>query len=219
MKLIDPRDLLQARHLSHGDSHGAGHHYKPEELHNDDVAHEESDINIQALIWSAVVLAGVCLTTAALMAGLFKVLEAQAKSRDPKLSPLVLPATVMPPTTNTSPEFGSAPEPRLLTNEPTALRQLRTQEQETLHGYGWVNESAGVARIPIDEAKKLLLERGLPVRPEPTTDPRLGTHAPAFGESSSGRNLLKAPAESSEAPSPAPAAAAPAHEAPVHNKN
>src|SRR4029453_553085 len=200
MKFTDPRNVLQARFLSHGDSHGGGHHYKPEELHNDDVAHEESDINIQALIWSAVVLAVVCLTTAALMAGLFKVLEVQARTRDPQLSPLAMPATTMPTTTNTSPEFGSAPEPRLLTNEPTALRELRTHEQETLHGYGWVNEQAGVARIPIDEAKKLLIERGLPVRPEPTTDPRLGTHAPAFGESSSGRNLLKAPAEASEAP-------------------
>jgi hypothetical protein len=210
MKLTDPRNLLLTRHLSHGDSHGSGHHYSPEELHNYDVAHEESDINIRALIWSAVVLAGVCLTTAALMVGLFKVLEAQARTRDPKLSPLAMPATVMPPTTNTSPEFGSAPEPRLLTSEPTALRQLRTQEQETLHSYGWVNEQAGVARIPIDEAKKLLLERGLPVRPEPTTDPRLGTHAPAFGESSSGRTITKPPAEMPAAP------AAPAHEAPAH---
>jgi hypothetical protein len=200
MKLIDLPNVLPSRQDSHGDSHGAGRHYSAAELHNDDVAHEESDINLPALIWSAAILATVCLVTAGLMAGLFKFLESQARARDPKLSPLAMPATVMPPTTNTSPEFGGAPEPRLLINEPTALRQLRTREQETLHGYGWVDQQAGIARIPIDEAKKLLIERGLPVRPEATTDPRLGTHAPAFGESSSGRTITK---PATEAPAPA----------------
>ena len=30
--------------------------------------------------------------------------------------------------------------------------------------YGWVDKNAGTVRIPIDRAKELLLERGLPVR-------------------------------------------------------
>ncbi len=125
---------------------------------------------------------------------LLKFFNSEANARDPQRSPLSLPATNMPPTTLTSPTFGSAPEPQLLTNEPANLDQFRQPLREQLHGYAWVDEKAGVARIPIGEAKRLLAERGLPVRPDPVTDPSLGTRAPAFGESSSGRTITHPPA-------------------------
>jgi hypothetical protein len=188
MKPIDGRNVFIGRYDAHGD--GVAHHYTAEEMHNEDVAHEHSDINIRAIVWSAVVLAAVGIGAAILMYFLFNFFEREAKSRDPKLSPLALPAVQMPTTTNATPEFGDAPEPRLLTNEPTYLRDIRQREQQILRGYGWVDQGGGVTRIPIDEAKKLLLERGLPVRPEPVTDPRVGTHAPAYGEPSSGRTIL-----------------------------
>jgi hypothetical protein len=95
----------------------------------------------------------------------------------------------MPKHTTGSPYFGAAPQPQLLTNEPAVLRQLRQNEAEQLHDYGWVDPSAGVARMPIEEAKKKILERGLPMRAGSHVDPWVGTHAPAFGESSSGRTI------------------------------
>ena len=169
----------------------AGHGHSPEEFHNDDVAHEHSDINISALVWSMVVMFGVVVVTAGLMLLLFNFFESEAKARDPKLSPLAMQPTTMPPTTTASPFFGGAPEPKLMTGEPMFLKEVRTAEQAQLHGYGWVDEKGGVARIPIDEAKKLTLERGLSVRPDPLTDPRLGTRTPASGESSSGRTITR----------------------------
>jgi hypothetical protein len=190
---------------------GSGHRHSPEEMHNDDVAHEHSDINIPAIISSAVILAAVVVVTAGLMLVLFNVLEQQAKARDPQLSPLAMPATAMPPTTNASPFFGSAPDPKLMADEPSNLKGVRELEQQQLHGYGWVDEKGGVARIPIDEAKKLTLERGLPVRPDPLTDPRLGTRTPASGESSSGRNITRTLAPSAPEATPAPAPAPDAH--------
>lgn len=184
---------------------GHGHHHSPDEMHNDDVAHEHSDINVSALAWSMVVMFGVVGVTAVLMLLLFNFLEAQAAARDPKLSPLALPAAAMPRSTTESPFFGNAPEPRLMTAEPTYLSDFRLKEQEQLHGSGWVDEAAGVAHIPIDRAKQLTLER-LPVRPEPVGDDRLGTRRPASGESSSGRTVTGTAA-------PAPAPAAPAQDA------
>lgn len=172
-------------------SHGGGHHYSPEEMENDDVAHELGDVNVSALAWSMVVMFGVVLGTAGLMALLFGFLEREAAARDPKLSPLAMPATAMPTTTTKSPFFGGAPDPKLMTGEPMNLKGVRTEEQAQLRGYGWIDEKAGVARIPIDEAKKLTLERGLPVRPDPLTDAGLGTRRPASGESSSGRNVTR----------------------------
>ena len=76
------------------------------------------------------------------------------------------------------------------------LQQQRDKEQKVLHGYGWVNQGAGVARMPIDEAKKLILERGLPVREGEDVSPTLGTRLPARGESSGGRDHHRARAGS-----------------------
>jgi hypothetical protein len=186
---------------------------RDDEMHNDDTAHEHTDINIPALVWSMVVMFGTVIGTAVLMYLLFfYVLEPQAAARDPKLSPLAMPATTMPPTTIASPFFGSAPEPKLMTVEPLHLKDVRAAEQQALHGYGWVDEKAGVARIPIDEAKKLTLERGLAVRPDPLTDERLGTRRPASGESSSGRNVTRTLAASPATPAPAAAPAKTGHD-------
>jgi hypothetical protein len=196
-------------------SASAGHGgHSPDEMHNDDVAHEHSDINIAAIAWSMVVMFSVVLVTAVLMWGLFRFLESQAAARDPKLSPLSMPSTTMPTTTMASPFFGGAPAPQLMTNEPANLKDVRAVEQRELHEYGWVDEKAGVARIPIDDAKRLTLERGLAVRPDPVSDERLGTRRPSSGESSSGRNVtrtLAAPVPGA-APPAAPAPAAPGHE-------
>jgi hypothetical protein len=184
-------------------------------MHNDDVAHEHSDINVSALALSIVVMFGVVIVTAGLMWGLFYFLERQAQARDPQLSPLALPAATMPKSTTESPFFGNAPEPRLMTAEPRHLSDFRASEREQLQSSGWVDEAAGVARIPIDRAKQLMLERGLPVRPEPVGDDRLGTRRPASGESSSGRTVTQTaqPAPAQSAPAPAAAPAAPAHDA------
>ena len=188
------------------------HHYSAEEMHNEDVAHEAVDVNISALVWSVVVMFGVVAGTAVLMLLLFNLLASQAKARDPTLSPLAMPSTAMPPTTTASPFFGGAPEPKLMTDEPKRLNEVRTSEQSLLHAYGWTDEKAGIAHIPIDEAKKLTIVRGLAVRPDPLTDERLGTRRPASGESSSGRNVTRILAPAA-APAPAPAPAG--HEA-VH---
>ena len=151
----------------------ADHHDHLDE-HNEDVAHEHSDINIRTVLLAAAALAGVTAIVMVAMWGLFTVFQHQAAANDPQLSPLAVPAGQLPP------------EPRLQTNEPLGLKTLRDTEATTLDAYGWVDEKSGVAHIPIDEAKKLLLERGLPSRAA-AVNPATGTHASAYGESSGGR--------------------------------
>jgi hypothetical protein len=63
------------------------------------------------------------------------------------------------------------PEPRLQVNPTVALEEVRREEEAQLNSYGWVQREAGVVRIPIERAKELLLERGLPVRPQPANPP------------------------------------------------
>jgi hypothetical protein len=56
------------------------------------------------------------------------------------------------------------PEPRLQTNPRQDLIDLRAGEDAILNTYGWVDKAGGVVRIPIGEAMKLTVERGLPAR-------------------------------------------------------
>jgi hypothetical protein len=62
------------------------------------------------------------------------------------------------------------PEPRLQglpghSIHPMAeLKEAREQEDRILSTYGWVDIKTGIVRVPIEEAMKLLLERGLPLR-------------------------------------------------------
>ena len=48
---------------------------------------------------------------------------------------------------------------------------FRASEERRLHGYGWVSKEAGVVHIPIEDAMRLTLERGLPARPEDPANP------------------------------------------------
>jgi hypothetical protein len=54
------------------------------------------------------------------------------------------------------------PEPRLQVEAPKDLASLQAAEQEVLTTYAWVSQEAGIARIPIERALQLVLERGLP---------------------------------------------------------
>ena len=60
------------------------------------------------------------------------------------------------------------PEPRLQVTPWKDLGQYKAAQEEILNSYGWVDEKAGIVRIPIDRAMDILLQRGLPVR---TADP------------------------------------------------
>ena len=164
-------------------------HQPGDPLHNEDVDHEHSDVNVKALIASAVTLIVVVGVSQLLMWGLFGVFEKQAQSNDPQVSPLAPAAATMPRNQVGIAVFtpDTVGGPKLLTNEPLALSEQRATEQKLLHGYGWVNQGAGVARMPIDEAKKLIVERGLPVREGEAPPPALGTHAPSRGEASGGK--------------------------------
>ena len=167
-------------HGQHGelDRHHAAHgHTEHDGLYNEDVAHEHSDVNVRAILMFCGGLVAIAAIVHVAMWGLFIVFENQAAGNDPVLSPLAVPAGQLPP------------EPRLLLDEPLNLQTIRAEEAQILGGYGWVDQNAGTARIPIDEAKKRLLQQGLPVRGGAPIDPWMGTAAPAQGESSSGRQI------------------------------
>ena len=66
------------------------------------------------------------------------------------------------------------------------LKQYKATEDQILNSYGWVDQKAGVVRIPIDKAMDILLQRGFPVRGL-TPEKQLRRRPPGgYGESSEG---------------------------------
>jgi hypothetical protein len=167
-------DEAAAVHAAH---HHDDHLYDDEFVHNEDVAHEHTDVNVRQLLLYTAGLVFTCLVCAVIVYGLFNWFEHLAASNDPVVSPLAAPAGQLPP------------EPRLLTNEPSVLKKQRELEAETLEHYGWVDQKGGIARLPIAEAKKKLLHDGIPSRTDGGADAWMGTSAAAGGESSGGRGI------------------------------
>jgi len=58
------------------------------------------------------------------------------------------------------------PRPVLQVTPARDLHQYLDRQKAVLNSYGWVDQKAGVVRIPIDRAMDLLLQKGLPVRAE-----------------------------------------------------
>ena len=72
------------------------------------------------------------------------------------------------------------PEPRLQTDEPSDLARVQANWRARLTSYGWVDRDAGLVHMPIDEAMRLVAQRGLPVR-APEGPPDSGRPADAGG--------------------------------------
>ena len=117
-----------------------------------DLPVEGDGINYRGIVWFVATLTIVTLVCQILMWALFAVFEKRTASSDTPRSPLAAPQGTLPPA------------PNLVTNEPGTLHSFRESEDTVLSTYDWVDKDKGVVRIPIDRAKELLLERGLPTR-------------------------------------------------------
>ena len=82
-------------------------------------------------------------------------------------------------------------DPRLQQFPRNKLYDFRTKEEAELHSYGWVDKHAGTVHIPIEDAMRLMLERGaLTSRPQDTAKP--AAQVDVFpSDSSSGRVMEK----------------------------
>jgi hypothetical protein len=118
-----------------------------------DAHHETSDVEARGIVGFAVglVLTGIAIHLAVSL--LFGYFTAREAARAPSQFPLAAGRASQTP-----------PEPRLQTNPRQDLLDLRAAEDAVLRSYGWVDKKAGVVRIPIDEAMKLTVKRGLPSR-------------------------------------------------------
>jgi len=121
--------------------------------HHAGAAHTEGDgVNYRGIVVFVAILVITTVVCELIVVGMFKMFDSQAKSTGVARAPLSAPAGTLPP------------GPNLLLDEPANLTTFRAKEANELTTYGWLDKSAGSVRLPIDRAKDLIIERGLPSR-------------------------------------------------------
>jgi hypothetical protein len=102
--------------------------------------------------------------------GVYHFMEQYENSHQPAQNPLVQPTTAE--TRQVSPDaIQKFPQPRLEKNERLEINDFLLKEEDTLASYGWVDQKAGVVRIPIERAMQLIAQQGLPTTPKAGTTP------------------------------------------------
>jgi hypothetical protein len=124
------------------------------------IQYEKTDIDIAAVTKLGIAILAVTVITAMALVPIIGVMKSRAEKHDPSA----------PEVAGFGPDR-KAPEPRLQERPFDDWRAMHRQQDELLASYGWVDETRGVARIPIDEAMKRLAEKGLPARPAPLASP------------------------------------------------
>jgi len=136
--------------------------YHDEEIVNLETHHEESDVNVRALLWFVVifvVFAAVAHFALLLMFKFFVQLE-RGNSNAPLTSMAKPPDADVPQLPRLQPFLTKTPQveiPPYRSTPVVDMIDMRAREDAVLNHYGWVDRQKGVVHIPIEEAKKLWL--------------------------------------------------------------
>jgi hypothetical protein len=131
-------------------------------LTHPDVMFEPRDVNAKMIGWVAVLIVVAAFLIHAIVAasyGYFSRTEFRNRQ----------PVTLVQQATHAS------AVPSLQENPGHDLERLQQSQQKILNSYGWIDRSNGVARIPIQEAMKQVLDKGLPPAEKASPSPVSGS--------------------------------------------
>lgn len=117
---------------------------------NESVAYERKDVNAWAILWVGVVMIVAAVVIHTVVWWLFDAFDRREAQKG------------RPPATLVQTQRPAPPEPRLQTDAPADLDELRATKERELESYGWIDQQKGVVHIPVEQAMSLLVERGLP---------------------------------------------------------
>ena len=151
-------------------------HFDDDAIFNRETHHEKSDVNVRALLQFVVAFIIFAAVTHFVVWTLFKHFKGSEQRASTDAVPLTMmvkpPGASIPaeprlqPFKNKMPQGPEIPPNR---NTPvTDMEDMRKGENAALSSYGWVDRQKGIVRIPIDDAKKLALQRGFAVVPQTT---------------------------------------------------
>src|SRR6266704_3551627 len=135
---------------------------------NPETHHEETDVNVRALLWFMVVFlvfAALTHTGLFLLFKFFRNMERGAAANAPISSVAMPQGADLPPLPRLQPFKTRMPNNEVMpptSNTPvTDMAGMRNSEMTQLSNYSWIDKQHGIVRIPIEEAKKLALQSGI----------------------------------------------------------
>ena len=149
---------MSTEHLSHGQMQN-GRPVHP------DVSFEKTDVRTSPILKFLVSLGILIILSYALVYGIYRGLKGYwADSYSPPLPSSIGAAPTMPP------------EPRMqgmpghLVDPQQDMRGKTKADIDANNQLGWVDQKAGIARIPVQDAMQLIVEKGLPAIATPPAE-------------------------------------------------
>ena len=128
---------------------------------------ERQDLSPKGVFYFFMGLAIFMVIIAGIIFGVYHVLNSVDEANKTTLSPMVAPTADTRSVTRSDTQ--AFPEPRLEVSERTQLGSFILDEDRKLATYNWVDKDKGIVQIPIERAMDLIVQRGLPVRPQGQT--------------------------------------------------
>ena len=140
--------------------------------------HEHTDANVSMIVQFAVWLAASAVVVHILVWFMFTLFVDMRERTTPAEFPLA---------SEQGPRLPSGA--RLQPKPANEAYDFHQQETAVLDGYSWVDKGAGTVRIPVSEAMRLTVERGLPSRPADATTTPVDASALVPTDASAGRRM------------------------------
>jgi hypothetical protein len=123
------------------------------EMHADSTSphlgYERRDFDIRVIVLFGASLVVLLVGSLALMAWLFALFNVTPKGYGVRGAPVAVTPS-------------RPPGPRLQASPTRDMQDMLQAENARLHSYGWVDQSAGIVRMPIDRAMEFVVQQGLP---------------------------------------------------------
>lgn len=135
-------------------------------IRNPEVSYERRDLGARGILVFLILLGISAIAIHFLIWGVYRGMEKFAIANEPELNPLVPQERFQRPAivpSNVPVNLEKFPQPRLQADDVTDMETLLEQERRLLNAQPWKDES-GTVHIPIDHAKRLIAQRGLPAR-------------------------------------------------------
>jgi hypothetical protein len=122
-------------------------------------SHEPNTVNVPSVVMFLVSLAAAVVVVALLMRGLLRYFDARKAQEARPPSPLATGVRAPP-----EPRLQGAPGS--VSSPAEDIRRFREQENQMLKSYGWIDQQRGIIRIPIEQAKKMIEQKGAQAMPQ-----------------------------------------------------
>jgi hypothetical protein len=129
---------------------------------------EQEDMSPLGIFYFMAGLAIVGVVIYFILVGMYRFLDAYDREHQAPVNPMAIKTGIdqtMNPGEIRQKAEATFPKPVLEYSEQTQFIKELGRQDETLASYDWVDQKAGIVRIPIDRAIDLVAERGLPVLP------------------------------------------------------